>query len=577
MMQNSHDDEQVAFMLSQLEKENWLCHPMLPEKWRVKKLKVGHLFFTSEGALLNLTNAMSYIEEHSDKYTADDRDVLADVAKSLTEKVTKQSYEWLVNESVPEGWKMRRVSKSGTFGREYFLCPDGREINGRVKTIQFLLKQGLSLNHPDIIALGTGLISIGWQEDPEVVPNGWMKKPVELKTYRNKTTNTFKYISPDFREFNSLAKVYHHMCANNYPSKQVDRVKAHLDTKAMLSNRRVSRNGKEIGGKTYKWKKAKFLPPEWKTAVRKFRYGRKRHLYLSPNGLLLQSSVLAFQVMVEEGADDEYLEQMNDILLKEGWKEDSNLPEGWRFNVDNKHFPDIYKGDEEDILFLTGKAQILTGSEALKLFTESKDFNQNQDFLSLVQGLRAGSDRGWRKDPLLPVGWRIRDIDLSFKKEWRILSNDKKEFESIFDAYIHMVGNQGMFTEEEIQNMRDKLYDEGFEENVKLPDGWRIIRNRGENLFQILSREGILYQTLYDAQLFMEEDDNYDDVNIVDIEELCMAEVTTYLCERGLLNTDSNEVKSEQEMCSPNSSGKKRKRMSENYERKRKKTSKHGN
>ena len=34
------------------------------------------------------------------------------------------------------------------------------------------------------------------------------------------------------------------------------------------------------------------------------------------------------------------------------------------------------------------------------------------------------------------------------------------------------------------------------EENENLPSGWMIIRNRGDNLFELLSREGIVYQTL---------------------------------------------------------------------------------
>jgi hypothetical protein len=52
-------------------------------------------------------------------------------------------------------------------------------------------------------------------------------------------------------------------------------------------------------------------------------------------------------------------------------------------------------------------------------------------------------------------------------------------------------------------------FQEGFKENEKLPAGWRIIRNRGGNLFELFSREGI--QTLNAAQESMEGSEDFDD------------------------------------------------------------------
>merc|ERR1740137_495227 len=137
----------------------------------------------------------------------------------------------------------------------------------------------------------------------------------------------FKFISPDFKEFHSLAPVFHYMRANNFHNQVVNKVKEHLDIKSMLSNKRMPRKGNV--SRNYKWKQTKYLPPGWRTALRQFRYRRQKQLFLSPNGLLLQKAVLAFQVMVEEGADNYYLGQMYQILRKEGWEEDASLPLGW--------------------------------------------------------------------------------------------------------------------------------------------------------------------------------------------------------------------------------------------------------
>jgi len=578
MIQNSHQEDDISFMLSQLERESWCCHPMLPQKWRIKKKlnEKGHLFFTSEGLILTLKGALSHIEQYSDKYTAEDSDGLVFVAKGFSEQLTKQNYEWFEDETVPAGWKVRRVPVAGSFEREYFLTPGGDQIGGRVKTIQFLLKQGLSLTHPDINVFHSGLIKVGWQEDTEIVPAGWMKKQVLINKANKSTTesNKFKFISPDFKEFNSLAKVYHYMRANSYPSEVVGKIREHLNVKAMLSNKRMPSKGNM--SRTYKWQQAKYLPPGWKVAEKKLRYGRKKNLYLSPNGLLIQKAVLAFQVMVEDEADNYYIGQMYQQLGKEGWEEDTSLPYGWRLNVDTKQFPDSFADDEElEVLFLTEKGQILTRSKAVNLITSSDEFNDDQvsDFLGLVDNLDNGFERGWKDDPALPVGWKIKHMDLSFKKEFHIMTSDQEIFDSICSAYIFMMNNKALFKEEDLFKMKAKLSVEGFEENERLPAGWRIIRNRGENLFELLSREGVLYQTLNAAQEFMEDNEAYDEKHALEIEELCMAEVEAYLNNRVITNPSFGKlalgVDSE---ASPEKvrSGKRKRESGSSVERKRK-------
>ena len=165
------------------------------------------------------------MEQHSDNYTAEDSDGLVFVARGFTKHLTKQSYQWKENKTVPQGWKVREVAISGTHVREYFLTPEGVQIGGRVKTIQFLLNKDKSLSDPEVESLKSGLAKVGWEEDTEMVPTGWMKKQVMKKTGK------FKFISPDFKEFHSLATVYHFMRANNFPSEVVNKVKEHLGVK----------------------------------------------------------------------------------------------------------------------------------------------------------------------------------------------------------------------------------------------------------------------------------------------------------------------------------------------------------
>ena len=86
--------------------------------------------------------------------------------------------------------------------------------------------------------------------------------------------------------------------------------------------------------------------------------------------------------------------------------------------------------------------------------------------------------------------------------------------------------------------MKADFIEEYWEDDDKLPDGWKISRNLGNNIFVLLSREGILYQTLDTAQEFIAENDEYDDTDALNIEELCFQLVETYVSE---MNVKLNE------------------------------------
>ena len=541
MIQNDHPSDQIEFMRLQLEIESWVNHPMLPTNWRIKKMKAGgggNLFFTSEGLLLNLKSAIDHIEQNLDKYNSDYVDKIALVAKGLTELSVKLNYRWCEDETIPTGWKMRKVAHSGEggFGREYFLTSNGVQTYGRVKTIQFLLKQGYGLCHPDILTLRSGLNRMGWVEDIDIVPAGWMKKIVSLKKGCSLKLNKYKFISPDYKEFHSLTPVYHYMMANNYPPEIVDKVKVHLSAKQILSNKRMVFNG-QVKRKTYKWQEASFLPPGWKYADKKFKYGRKKRLFLSPNGLLLQRVVLALQVMVEEGVNEFYINQICSQLKDEGWEEDQSLPKDWKLNIDKSKFPDNFSS--EGVLFLTDKLQILTRNDLLLLMNDSDEFRDSQVsiMLQMIDNIDNGYERGWKSDETLPFGWKMRVVDLSFKKDLHVMSPDQEEFDSILTAFLYMMNNQSLFSKKDLLLMKSKLSEEGFQSNPKLPPGWLIAKNRGENIFELLSREGTLYLTLNSALDFMGNNNIYNEEHILDIEELCMAEVETYLSSRNVTNS----------------------------------------
>jgi len=542
MIQKNHPADQIYCMRSNLEKEGWCSHPMLPENWRIKRKITGKgfLFFTSEGFIFSLKKAISYIEKHPQQYTSEDSSGVSFVAKTFADKASpKQSYVWAEHKTVPKGWKVRKIATRDNHGREYFLSPQGKQIGGRIKTIKFLVAQGFSLDHPEIQVLKSGLPGAGWAEDHNIIPPGWMKKKV------SKSEEKYKYISPDFKEFHSLTKAYHFMKANKYPVEILNKVRSQLDNKSILSNRR--RPG-AFKPSSYNWSHVPFLPPDWQFAEKRLRYGQTKRFFLSPSGLLLQKAILAYQVMVEEGINEHFMALMSSQISSEGWEDDHHLPTGWKLNLNQEEFPDGFADDEGlPVLFLTDKAVILSKSMLLKSMNNGDfDDDQTSEFLQLLNKIDDGYDRGWREDPSLPLGWKIKHVDLGFKKQIHLMTADEEEFESIFTTYIHMVENRDSFEEEEIYKIQEKLKEEGFEENRKLPPGWRIIRNRGDNLFELLSKEGFLFATLNAALSFMEGSVAYNEGHLLGVEELCMAEVEAYLNKRAVTNNSNFKTEVEE-------------------------------
>ena len=64
-------------------------------------------------------------------------------------------------------------------------------------------------------------------------------------------------------------------------------------------------------------------------------------------------------------------------------------------------------------------------------------------------------------------------------------------------------------------------------------------------LYEILSREGMLFQTLDEAQDFLESNKSYNDVDILHLEEICMDEVEMYIDNIANRSYSSSKVKIE--------------------------------
>jgi len=536
-----YNEKDMDDMREMLTHEGWVVHPLLPDKWRLNNGGpegddvVGiKMFLSPDGSTLSLQKAIIQMKNHSELYDQTDIENIRSIVKGLR----KDDGLWKPDPTVPEGWLYKKVPHQKYF-REYFKQPNGEQLTGRINTIQTLMKQGYDISGKDIETLKSGLHIAGWCHE-EMLPPGWIKKEIQ------KSPGTFKYVSPDFKEFHNLRVVYIHLKANKCPSDVLMKLKRMLNVKNDLS---IMRNQQKSKFK-YHWETVDYLPTDWKAAKVETKYTGKTK-FLTPSGVMLNHAVLVYQVLVSEKVHSDFLNgHILQMMEEEGWQSDQYLPSDWMLNVNKEMFPkSVLPQDEEaDVLFLTDKAQILTKDQAKLLFSEKNNYTDSDKahFLYLLTSLQEQLERKtWRQDESLPVGWMMKQLDYGYRKELQIMSSDGKIFENYLSAYLHMLSEDKRDEIVDTSKVLEKLADEGFVEDSLLPKGWLIARNSRGQLFEILSAEGVLFQTLDDAQEFLEMSETYGPRDSLLLEDLCMEEIEKYVKrkELGVVKSENSEQK----------------------------------
>ena len=526
MIQSEHSAEHISYMFTQLELEGWRSHPHLPHNWRIKKNHMtsqGSFIFTSEGLILTVKRAVEHMEKHPEKYSLEQAVALEEVSRALAKEKSEEKWEWTVDcESIPLGWSYRSVSVKGSpHRREYFLTELGQIIRGRVKALQVLVRmEGRGPGDEQVERVRRGLAGVGWTEAESFLPAGWLQKPVLAEQRK------FRYLSPDFSEFRSLADVYQHMKTNGFKAEVMKKVSEKLDLKTKLRNKTLTKNTSNWS--SHSWQLAEFLPPQWKFSEKNLKYGQKRYIYLSPTGFMLKKSVEALLLMIEEGVEQQFLTAMTERLKFDGWRSHSALPPGWKYCNNRKNFPDSMT--ESAVVFCSPEPRVLCEPEALKMLREQHKMSE-AELRQMLSGLE--EDPGdWQTDDCLPADWRIKEIILKDKKIFRVKGPDDQIFDSVMAAFVEMVQRPNLYSSSVLSKVKIKLREEGFENNDRLPEGWMIIKNRGDNLFELLSKEGILYQTLNEALNDLRAGKDYSEQVEQKLEDLCLTLVEEYLTKK---------------------------------------------
>ena len=100
---------------------------------------------------------------------------------------------WAVDESLPEGWKVK-LSMVGDKLCESFLTPTNKRLASRHTAIDHLISTGGT--EEQVSLMRRGLKKFGWEEEVNL-PSGWLRKATSFLSPCNKMLHTL----PDLLDF----------------------------------------------------------------------------------------------------------------------------------------------------------------------------------------------------------------------------------------------------------------------------------------------------------------------------------------------------------------------------------------
>jgi len=498
--------EDVNVMKGGLMADGWRMDPKLPEGWYMKprKDKINeatasyHYISDTFQQFESTKSAIKFMKE-CHQYSAEDINKLESKIVSEAKKLCPDKYEWLDgDDTVPPGWKYRVVMCSNGLERHFFLAPDGSSYSGRKQAVEYMTKKNYSQDDIKIMESG---FKIQWLDDDPSLPAGWKMRTTDMKT-KNGTVPMQWFLSPEGKMFRGRKSTLDHITKSGlYDKEDIRKFRCSGDTPTKSQ---------------YDWDETDpSVPKGWKTTmitVNSFGKSVLSKRFLSPDGRFCSSRVDALKYMKKE---DIFLKVDIDAmklgLLSEGWEVDPLLPEDWFVK------PDKHKEEEATFNYLAPDFSFLRSTRAAQNYLKNSSLYTQEDVDKLNALVDVGRKRirlekyGYNKaDSTVPQGWKLKlsQCSTGAQQKVQILAPDGSSFLCRRSALQHMV-REG-FSDEEIEEMRNCLKHEGWEEDNLLPRGWRVRKSENTSNgvldvdYTCMSRDGEVFNSLKGAIEFME-------------------------------------------------------------------------
>merc|ERR1740129_1625372 len=471
--------EDIHTMKEGLTEDGWKADPGLPTGWYMKPRKdkvneaTASYHYVSD-TFQNFESTKSAIRFMKESHQYSDQDIAKLEAKISLEakKLCPDKYEWLESDDniqVPPDWKYRTVMCSNGLERQFFLAPDGSSYSGRKQAVDYMKKKKMPDEHIKLMEAG---FKIQWFDD-DSLPTGFKMRTTEMKT-KNGTVQMQWFLSPEGKMFRGRKSALEHITkSGKYSVEDI---------------RKFRCSGETPTKSPYEWHEDPAVPKMWKTTmitVNSFGKNVLSKRYLSPDGRFCSSRIDALKYMRKEQIFlEEDVQEMKRGLLLEGWEENDFLPVDWFVKPDN------HKSEEATFTYLAPDFTFLRSTKAAQTFMKNH-LVYGQDHVDSLNALvdegrkrirleKYGAKQGPQSDATIPSSFKMKVLNNGPQQKIQLFAPDGTSFFCRRSALQHMI-KEG-YSVMEVEEMRNCLRFEGWEEDTLLPNGWRLRKRPGSCL-----------------------------------------------------------------------------------------------
>jgi len=388
-------DETVA----QLMKEGWMSYKNLPKGWlrsaphHRSSTAIQYLVydpfcakFGSKHSAVGMMKRMGLGKRYIAKFIVGDSDIEHFVGN-------ENDNDWVSDETVPEGWKIRKDKKNPNSMAVEILSPEDICYKNRVSALRHMSMETARdvFTREEVELIRSKLAHEGWV-DHTMIPEGW-------KINRTKTWSSF--LTKDgtiLEDYPAALKLLKDPKSKYTPQDKTNFVEAgdsikHNETLMELKVPVIPENIKAEG-------KNKFLLPKgWKSE----NLTEKLVKITAPDGNQFFSRIKAIEFMIENDEDPEIIYSLWNTLEEEGWKFGYKfVPSGWGIRE-----PAI----GEEFLFLTRELEVLVNVEQALDYIENDDAYTAEDYKMLKKWNDNYRGLTWVEDEDIPKGWKKTEDD----------------------------------------------------------------------------------------------------------------------------------------------------------------------
>ena len=476
LIQKKASKNEITEMLDCLKFEGWESHELLAtNRWRYRKqqkddhrTQVG--LMSEKGKIFKShKDALKYVKDNFSKAKYVQLESFIDL---MCVEMRLQSYNWVEDDSVPQGWKIRMVEGKNA-QRLFILSPDGKSFQSRTAACQHMVRE--NFEEYEIDQMKRKMVEHERWEYSAKVPFGWLFKENTGSKYE------ISFMSREGEIFKSFLK------ATEYVKIHDGYSRLDLDLLHQLSEERSNEN--RIKG--YQWIESNDLPKGWR--FRSYIGKVERDFILSPEGKQFPCRRLAYMSMFEDNYSQDDIKIMREFLIQEGWVQHKMLPnDNWLMSR------------KDHGLFLSDSGKMFKSfKKASEFIKQNCTETEGSQFDSLfnMETVRKRTVRyTWSQDDTVPDGWLTRETRGKRGALLFLLSPDGEQFKSRRLALTSLIKNGA--DKDEIENMRATIHHEGYERNSLLPEDW-FYQDVSDITYHIYTDTGDLYDSFSSVKEFM--------------------------------------------------------------------------